>query len=70
MQKKDFPGGRVDKNPPANAGDMGLIPGPHALGQLSATALSLHVAITEAWASEPVHCSKRSRCDEKPAHRN
>ena len=48
MQKKDFPGGRVDKNPPANAGDMGLIPGPHALGQLSATALSLHVAITEA----------------------
>ena len=48
MQKKDFPGGRVDKNLPANAGDMGLIPGPHALGQLSATALSLHVAITEA----------------------
>ena len=24
----DFPGGSVDKNPPANAGDMGLIPGP------------------------------------------
>ena len=23
----DSPGGRVDKNPPANAGDMGLIPG-------------------------------------------
>ena len=24
----DFPGGTVDKNPCANAGDMGLIPGP------------------------------------------
>ena len=24
----DFSGGAVDKNPPANAGDMGLIPGP------------------------------------------
>ena len=25
---KDFPGGAVVKNPPANAGDMGLSPGP------------------------------------------
>ena len=24
---KDFPGGTLDKNPPANAGDTGLIPG-------------------------------------------
>ena len=24
----DFPGGTVDKNPPVNAGDRGLIPGP------------------------------------------
>ena len=23
----DFPGGTVDKNPPANAGDLGSIPG-------------------------------------------
>ena len=35
----DFPGGPVVKNPPCNAGDMGLIPGqaakiPHATGQL------------------------------------
>ena len=28
-----FPGGSVVKNPPANAGDMGLIP--HAADQLS-----------------------------------
>ena len=26
--KQDFPGGPVAKNLPANAGDMGLIPGP------------------------------------------
>ena len=34
-----FPGGSVVKNPPANAGDMGLSPGggrfPHAMEQLS-----------------------------------
>ena len=25
---KDSPGGPVDKNPPANAGDVGSVPGP------------------------------------------
>ena len=28
MEAKDIPGGTVDTNLPANAGDMGLIPGP------------------------------------------
>ena len=28
MPVPDFPGGTVDKNPPANAGDLGSIPGP------------------------------------------
>ena len=36
---RDFPGGTVVKNPPANAGDTGLSPGlgkiPHATEQLS-----------------------------------
>ena len=37
---RDFPGGPVVKNPPSNAGDVGLILGqgtkiPHAAGQLS-----------------------------------
>ena len=37
---KDFPGGPVVKNPPYNAGNVGLTPGqgtkiPHAAGQLS-----------------------------------
>ena len=44
---RDFPGGPVVKNPPYNAGDVGLIPGqgtktPHAVGQLS-----LHATTTE-----------------------
>ena len=42
----DSPGGPVVKNPPTNAGDTGLIPGPgrfpHAAGQLSS-----HVTTTE-----------------------
>ena len=37
---RDFPGGPVAKNPPCNAGDLGLIPDwitkiPQATGQLS-----------------------------------
>ena len=38
MVARDFPGGAVDGNLPANAGDMGSIPGPrrfHATEQLS-----------------------------------
>ena len=40
LEERDFPGGPVVKNPPANAGDVGSIPGqgtktPHAVGQLS-----------------------------------
>ena len=27
LHVRDFPGGSVDKNPPANAGDTGSIPG-------------------------------------------
>ena len=39
----DFPGGPMVKNPPANAGDVGSIPGrgtriPHAVGQPSSCA--------------------------------
>ena len=58
----DFPGGPVVKNPPANAGNMGLIPGPrtqipHATGQLSPCATA-----TEPWHLEPVFWLKRSHC--------
>ena len=39
LKFRDFPGGTVVKNPPANAGNSGLSPGsrkiPHAAEQLS-----------------------------------
>ena len=46
---RDFPGGPVVKNPPFNAGDVGLIPGqgtkiPHAVRQLSPHAASTEPA--------------------------
>ena len=42
----DFPGGLVVKNPPANVGDMGSIPGPgikspHVAGQLNPCATTI-----------------------------
>ena len=42
-KKAGFPGGTVDKNPPANAGDMGSIPGLEDSTCLGAT--------------KPVHCN-------------
>ena len=60
---QDFPGGPVVTNPVADAGDMGLTPGPgtripHAVGQL----LSLHIL-------EPMLYNKRNPCD-KPVQCN
>ena len=55
----DFPGGVVDKNPPANAGAVGSIPGP---GRSTCTT-----------AVEPASLelrNRRSRCSEKPTHRS
>ena len=51
----DFPGGTVDKNPPANAGDTGWIPRlgtriPHAMGQLSLQAKTTEACLGEFWA--------------------
>lgn len=34
IEQMDFPGGSVCKNPPANAGSMGLIPGPGGFHKL------------------------------------
>ena len=42
---KGFPGGSVVKNPPANAGDTGLIPG---LGQFLEEEMAAHSSIL-AW---------------------
>ena len=46
---EDFAGGTVVKNPPANAGDMGSIPGlgrfPHATEQLSPCTITTEPAL-------------------------
>ena len=54
-----FPGGSVVKNPPFNAGDIGLIPRrvtktPHALGQLSWRA-----AVTEPRSEKSLHATTK-----------
>ena len=60
IYSRDFPGGGVAKNLPANAGDTGSIPWPGkipcAAEQISPQALELML------------CNKRSHCNEKPAH--
>ena len=81
MQLLGFPGGTVVKNPPANAGDMGLSPGPgrsHVPWSNWARApqlLSLHSRAHEPQLPkpmrlEPVLRNKRNHRNEKPAHRN
>ena len=79
----DFPGGPVVRNLPANAGDMGLIPGlgakiPHAERQLSPCAPTTEPTCSRAFLPqllkftklEPILCNKRSHCSEKPADCN
>ena len=57
-----FPGGSVDKKPPASEGDTGLIPGP-GRSQVAMEQLSLCTTTIE-----PVLHNKRNHCNEKPAH--
>ena len=65
MLFEDLPGGTVGKNPPANAGDMSLIPGRFHMLQ----ATKAHVPqLLKPLHLEPVLCNKRSHCDEKPVH--
>ena len=47
LRTQDFPGGVVDKNPPANAGDMGSIPELRRF-HMFARELSLFATTTEA----------------------
>ena len=57
----NFPSGTVDKNPPDNAGNMGLIPGPGRFHMLQ---------VTKPVRLEPVLCNKRRHCSEKSIHHN
>ena len=66
IKETDFPGSPAAKNPPANAGDMGSIPGPgrfHTfLGATKPVATT-----TDACTLEPRLWNKRSHGNEKPS---
>ena len=72
FSSSDFPGGPVVKNPPANAGDIGLIPGlgrSHMQqGNHKLQLLSLTLRLVKPARLEPVACNKRSRLSEKHTH--
>ena len=56
----------MDKNLPANAGDMGSIPGPERFHMLlRTTVLSLHAALLTPRHLEPMLCNKRRHGSEK-----
>ena len=73
----DFPGGAMDKNLPANAGDSGFNPWSgkilHAAEQLSPCSKITEPTVQSLWAEnvkplrrEPMLCNKRSYRKEKP----
>ena len=75
----DFPGGAVVKNPPANAGDMGLSPGlgrshmprsnqAHVPQLLSLRSRAREPQLLKPTRLEPMLHSKRKHRNEKPAH--
>ena len=66
---QDSPG-PVVKNPLANAGDIGSIPGPGRSHKLGWAELSPYTSTTEPKALELVFGSKRSHSNEKPIHRD
>ena len=63
----DFPRGPVVKNPPANAGDMGSIPGPGRFHMMWSN-YAHEPLLLEPVCPEPAFCNKRSHHNEKPAH--
>ena len=72
MVKSDsegFPGGTVVTNPPANAGDTGLSPGPGRFHMLRSNKARVPQLLKPA-SLEPMLRNKRSHCNEKPAYHN
>ena len=74
---EDFPGDPVVKNLPANAGDIGVIPGPgrfhNASEQLSPCTTATEPTsrnYESPCALEPMLCNKKSHHNEKPVHHN
>ena len=81
LKNKDFPGGTVVKNPPANAGDMGSISSsgrshmprsnkPHVPQLLSLRSRARMPQLLKPEHLEPALHNKRSHCNEKPTHSN
>ena len=64
---EDFPGGEVDKNTPANAGDMSSIPGPGRLHMPQSNYASVP-QLPKPVHLEPVLCTKRRHHNEKSMH--
>ena len=65
---RDFPGGAVVKNPPANAGDMGSSPGPGRSHMPRSNKAHAPQLLNPARLQPVLH--KRSHRNEKPAHHN
>ena len=63
----DFSDATVAKNPSANAGDTGLIPGPGGF-HMPRSNEARGSQLLSPRALEPVLCDKRSRYSEKPKH--
>ena len=77
VKTQDLPGGIVDKNPPASAGDLGSIPGlgrfhmPWSNKAHVPELLSLSSRALELLTTEPTHCNYwRSPCAPRPACSN
>ena len=81
MKGGGFPGDSVVKNLPAKAGDTGLIPDPgrshmpqsneaHVPQPLSLGFRAQELQLRKPRALQPVLCSKRSHCSEKPKRCN
>ena len=80
LPSRDFPGGAVVKNPPANAGDTGLTPGPGRAHMPQSYWAHVPQLLKPAWRNywacmlqllkpthlEPVLRNKRSHSNEKP----
>ena len=76
MEEQDFPGGTVDRNPPANAGDRDSILVQEDSTCLGATKPLPHnywarlLQLLKSKRLEPMFCNKRSLRNEKPIHHN
>ena len=66
---QDFPGGPVVKHPPANAGDMGSIPGPGRF-YMPRGNQTQELQLLKPTPPDPILHNKRSHCKEKPAQGN